>query len=193
MRDFTALLERKLVPDPDHGIYARPKLPATKVGKALMRHKDIANPKEVLMVIEYGNLLSGGSHVLTGTTLYYPDGKFFLEDLRSTHPNNDRVECQVNVQGAAKNVILKTEDLLAARALSNVLDAVVYADKADDLAANVEATDYAQLGYGVKEIDWLQLRDEVLKTVDLLHERFQQGKLSLNEYELKKMELLDRL
>jgi hypothetical protein len=39
----------------------------------------------------------------------------------------------------------------------------------------------------------LLLRDEVMRTIDMLHERFQDGKLSLIQYEEKKTELLARL
>ena len=42
-------------------------------------------------------------------------------------------------------------------------------------------------------MDWLLLRDEVMRTIDQLYERFQDGKLSLLEYENKKEQLLARL
>ena len=47
--------------------------------------------------------------------------------------------------------------------------------------------------YTTAEIDWLKLRDEVMRTIDFLYQRYNDGKLNMLEFESKKEELLGRL
>ncbi|MCS7085291.1 MAG: hypothetical protein RMM53_05855, partial [Bacteroidia bacterium] len=55
----------------------------------------------------------------------------------------------------------------------------------------IETRDYSSFSADARV--WLELRDEILKTIDRLHEAFNAGKISLLEYEDKKAELLRRL
>ena len=48
-------------------------------------------------------------------------------------------------------------------------------------------------GYSNTELDWLNLRDEIMRTFDMLYDRYNDGKLTLLEYENKKEQLLSRL
>jgi hypothetical protein len=190
MQDFTDIIKRKFPTDRSKGFYVRPhQMPATKVGKLLMKHTDIARPDEVIALHEYGGFFGGGMLAFTGTHCYYPEGKFPLEDLRSAHQRDSGIEVQVNQGGQMTQHLLKADDSQAAKLLVNVLDGIIYQPKADDLLAEERSYE----GLNKAEIDWLKLRDEIMRTIDQLHQRFQDGKLSLDEYENKKTDLLDRL
>jgi len=191
-QDFTDTLTRKWPHDPDKGFYAQPNLPAVRAGKAMMKYTGIASAGDIVGLHEYGGLFGGGTLAATGTHLYHPDGKLAWEDLQRATHERDKVQLSVNQTGKPATLTLKTDSLNAARLLVNALDAVIYAPKADDLLEEERQYDHlADLSQA--EIDWLKLRDEIMRTIDQLHQRFQDGKLSLLEYDEKKQELLSRL
>jgi hypothetical protein len=190
MKDFSQVLQPRFPNDGALKLYAAPHIPAAKLGSAMSKYHAIAVPKDVIGVVEYGSLFSGGLHAFTGKMCYHPGGKFALEDMRSVSSHQDRVEVTLNQGGLTSTVFLKVENPNAARLLVNALDAVVFAPKTEDI---VPERDYAAEGFSPEAINWLELRDEVMKTVDMLYQRFQDGKISLTEWETKRFELLERL
>jgi hypothetical protein len=187
--NFSEIITRKFPHDPDKGFYAQPNLPAVKTGKALMKYTRIATANEVLGLHEYGGLFGGGTIVLTATHCHHPDGSFALEDLHSAHADAGKIRLAINQAGAPVEEIVKTDGPQAAKLLVGVFDAIIYAPKADDLLEEERSFE----GLNRAEIDWVKLRDEVMRTIDMLHQRFQDGKISLTEYEEKKDDLLIRL
>jgi gamma-glutamyltranspeptidase len=76
-----------------------------------------------------------------------------------------------------------------AKTLQRILESIsAYDPKAEAMVAK---TKYE--GYSNTELDWLNLRDEIMRTIDMLYARYNDGKLSMIEYEDKKAELLSRL
>ena len=96
---------------------------------------------------------------------------------------------------------MTVKHLLSAADLSREQATAILAKMLDDLAywdpekekAEAVAPEQAYAQFEGSALDWLLLRDEVMRTIDMLHERFQDGKLSLLQYEEKKTELLARL
>lgn len=77
---------------------------------------------------------------------------------------------------------------LSAELMEKVFEMIIHAPKDDLLNAR-----YLRAGLNPASIQWLELRDEVLRTIDLLYEKYQEGKLSLIEYETLKEDLLRHL
>lgn len=193
VQNLVDVILRKFPNDPLLGLYAKPNIPPGKLGSALSAYTRL-NPNDVIALHTYGNVFSGGSIAFTATEMHHPKGFVKYEDLRGATPNGKEIHIHVNQGGMTNSYILKTENERAAALLQNVLDAIITQPKADDLAAEAEALrDYEAEGFQHTEISWLKLRDEVMRTIDLLHERFQDGKLSLTEYENKRADLLARL
>lgn len=190
MKDFTDILQRKFPTDGSKGFYVKPKMSATKLGKALMNYTQISSPADVVAFHEYGNFFSGGTIVFTGTKCFFSDGSFPLEDLRATRVREKFVDVEVNQGGKTSTMTLKTDGEQEAKLLSNVLDAIIYAPKAEDLLE--EERNYEE-EFDETEVNWLKLRDEVMRTIDMLHQRFQDGKITLVEFENTKTDLLSRL
>jgi hypothetical protein len=189
MQAFQDIIQRKFPTDQSKGFYVKPHIPATKAGRLLMKHTDIAKPDELIALHEYGGFLGGGTLAFTATHCYSPQGKFPLEDIKSAHHQDSNITVQVNQGGQIATYRLKADNSEAAKWLVNVLDGIIYQPKADDLLEEERSFE----GLNQAEIDWIKLRDEIMRTIDQLHQRFQDGKLSLDEYENKKTDLLDRL
>ncbi|MFW5658977.1 MAG: hypothetical protein ACOCZ8_03235 [Bacteroidota bacterium] len=189
MKDFSDILTEGFPTAPKHGLYGGKDIPGSKQGRALSAYKDIPTPSAILGVCDYGNMLRGGVHAFTGTMAYTTEGEFPLEELRSVTSSERIVQLTVNAAGQSRVLQIKTESPEAAEMLTRALDRIVYAPKAADLLE--EAQDYSD--FDPEQIKWLELRDEIMKTIDQLHERFQLGKISLTEYENKKTDLLARL
>jgi hypothetical protein len=190
MRDYSETLLRKFPTDASKGFFVKPNIPSGKLGKALSAFMRL-NPSDVLAVHEYGNMFSGGVIAFSATQLHHSKGFIPLEDLQGAHARQEFVDVTVNQGGGSSTVAIKTDGPEAARLLVNVLDGIIFQPKADEIVEQVR--DYAAEGFDPQQVNWLQLRDEILKTIDLLHQRFQDGKISLMEFEDKKMELLGRL
>lgn len=189
MKDYSDLISRRFPKDDTLEFYAKPSLPAGKVGKALSAYTRI-QPNQVLALHIYGNMFSGGVICFTATHCYHPKGSFALEDLNASELKEDQVLVSVNQGGSSTGGLLKAENEQAARLLHGFLQDIIFEPKGDQILEEVKA-DYSK--YSPEAVNWLELRDEVMRTIDLLYQRFNDGKLSLLEYESKKADLLGRL
>ena len=190
-RSFTELIQRLFTTDERLGLYARPNIPSGKLGRALNDHTAVS-PADVLACHVFGGgaFSAGGSIVLTATTCHYGKASFLLEDLHGATAEEKEILVDANRAGAATRHTLRCGSEEAARALARALDTLAHPPAAPG-AGLAEKPDYS--AFSKTSLDWLELRDEVLRTIDLLHNRFQDGKLSLLEYEEKKADLLSRL
>ncbi|MDX2062562.1 MAG: hypothetical protein SFY70_05840 [Bacteroidia bacterium] len=185
---FTEVIKRNFPSDERLGFYVQPNIPSGITGRVLNTYTRINIP-DVVAVHAYGTMLDKDYIVLTDTQLHHEKGSVNLEDLKGATARDRYVDVDVNTSGNTHRLSLKTKDADAAKVLARTLDTLSFQPKADDLMP--EKADYSQ--YSASSLSWLELRDEVMRTIDLLHERFQNGKLSLLEYEEKKADLLSRL
>lgn len=187
---YAALLKEKFPHDEANGLFKAPQLPAVKLGKVLIKETRISSPNDVLGLHIWSGFMSGGYLILTKNRCYYEDGEFALEDVKSAEAREDKLFVITNLQGQLVPNDLDVKNEAVAKALARILSAVARLDPAADAA--LENT-YDPEVYSSAEIDWLKLRDEVMKTIDFLYERYNDGKLNMLEYESKKSELLGRL
>jgi hypothetical protein len=188
MKNYSDTIQRKFPDDSRLGFYKKPNIPASKLGKVLGQFKNL-NIAEIMAFHQYGGLFSSGNVAFTPTMCHYDKGSFYLEDVKSAQVREHWVDVAVNQGGAFVTHNLRTDSAEAAALLERFLDSLGNAPKADDLVQKI--ADYS--GYSKEAINWLELRDEVIRTIDLLAQRFQDGKLSILEFEEKKAELLARL
>lgn len=188
---YREFIKRKFPHNESMGMYVAPRLPATKLGRILMKETRVKQPGDVAAMHLDSGLFGSTYIILTDDKIFWPDGSLDLANIRDARADGKRIEISVSSLGSAAVTKIKAGSDEAASALAKVLDDVAYFDpnKADELDST--AKDYSE--FEGQAIDWLLLRDEVMRTIDMLHERFQDGKLSLIEYEEKKMQLLDRL
>lgn len=185
---YADLLKRKFPQDEKNGFYKVPQLPATRLGKVLLKFTQIASPADVVAMHYYAGTFSSGVALFTSDKCFYDEGAFLLEDIREVQHKGSKLVVFVNQQTQFIPHKLSAKNDQAAETLKRILDALVYYDPQAEARESYEGQ-----GYNQAEIDWLKLRDEVLRTVDLLYERYNDGKLSILEYEEKKQALLDRL
>jgi hypothetical protein len=186
MKDLADVILRTFPNDERMGFFVKPNLPSTKLGKVLNAYTRL-QPGDILAFHLTGGLLSTDSVALTATAVHYDKGFFTYEDLKGANAQGKNVVVQVNQNASLVNHTLKADTAEAATILARVLDTLAGQEKAPDL----EPASY--VGFSKEAVQWLEIRDEVMRTIDLLHERFQSGKLSLLEYEEKKTDLLSRL
>lgn len=184
--DYSELIQRRFPHLPAEGFYVRPQLPATQLGRVLAGNTRISSPADVVAFYRYSSTFSSGSIVLTGSDCYFEGGSFRLIDLRGAKADGKQVIVHLAGPGQHK---LRCGSESEARRLASVLEALAYAPKAENLLASVDA--YA--GFSPEAVQWLELRDEVLRTVERLNELFQDGKISLLEFEETRGRLLSRL
>lgn len=187
---YADLLKRKFPQDEKNGLYRVPQLPGSRLGRILQKFTQIASPSDVVAMHHYAGAFSSGVILFTSDKCYYDEGSFLLEDIREVQLKGSKLVVFVNQQTQFVPHKLSAKNDQVADILKRILDALAYHDPKAE--AMVQAT-YEGKGYNAAEIDWLKLRDEVLRTVDLLYERYNDGKLSILEYEEKKAELMDRL
>ena len=186
---YRKFLQEKFPAEEKSHLYKFPALPAVKLGKLLMKETRISQPGDVVAVHFYSSMFSSGYAIFTDSEFFYPDGSFLLEDVKSAQIDEKKVLVHVNHLGSLTTHTFKVGTEEAAHAFHKILNAVArYDPKA---VAEEEAPDYSK--FEGQAIDWLLLRDEIMKTIDMLAEKFSDGKLSLLEYESKKLELLNRL
>lgn len=185
---YRKFLQEKFPAEEKSNLYKFPALPAVKLGKLLMKETRISQPGDVMAVHFFSSMFSSGYAIFTGSEFFYPDGSFLLEDIKSAQEDGNKVLVHVNHLGSLTTHTFKVGNDEAAHAFRKVLNGVARFDPA---LALEEGPDYS--AFEGKAIDWLLLRDEVIKTIDLLAEKFSDGKLSLLEYESKKTDLLNRL
>jgi hypothetical protein len=188
---YREFIQRKLSPNENLGIYVSPNLPGGKLGRILNVETSV-KPSEVVAFYIDSGLFSTVYFIITATRCFFGGGSVNLENLRGAKADGKRIELMTAAGAGASTQSVKLGDEQAAALLAKVLDDLAYWDpeKEKATAAASEET-YAQ--FEGTALDWLKLRDEVMRTIDMLHERFQDGKLSLIQYEEKKTELLARL
>lgn len=189
--DFRDLIQRRFPQNDQRGFYRLPDIPNGAMSRALNDFTRLSQ-RDVVAIYRYGSLMGGsGSVVLTATHLHHPKGSFALADLKGAFQQGKDVQFQLNTGGGSIGTVnFKCATEEDAQALQRFLDDVATAPRADDIAPTPQA-DYS--AYSPEAVNWLELRDEVMRTIDQLHERFQDGRLSLMEYEDKKADLLSRL
>ncbi|MFK7920632.1 MAG: hypothetical protein AB8H47_01685 [Bacteroidia bacterium] len=190
MRTYRELIKEKFPQDEKNGLYVSPKLPAVKLGKILLGEKRIASPTDVIALHTFSSFLSGGQVVLTQERCFFADGVFNLEDIKEVQVKGSAVMVLVNQQTQLVPHEMKVKNEQVAKTISRVLEAIARFDPKSE-AAIKKTENYAE--YSNTELDWLNLRDEIMRTIDMLYDRYNDGKLSMLEYESKKDDLLNRL
>lgn len=189
---YSVLLKDKFPEDARKGLYKSPALPAQKLGKILASETRISSPNDVIAMHLNEGFFSTTYVIFTKTHCYYPGGAFLLEDFREFQYKNGDCTLMTNQKGnytAHKFTVANAE---VAEILRKVFQNIQSYDPNALQDTNAKSViDYSK--YEGQALDWLLLRDEVMRTIDLLYDKFNEGKLSLLEYEDKKQQLLDRL
>lgn len=191
MHMYADYLKTKFPQDDKNGLYVVPNLPAVRLGKLLIKDQRISSPNDVLALHYYSSTFSSGSVMFTKDTCLYEGGSFLLEDIKEIQLDGRKMMVFVNQQAqfVTHNFSVKNDQV--AQTLKRILEgAGRYDPKAKKALEDIA---YQEQGFNAAEVTWLNLRDEVLRTIDLLYERYNDGKLSILEYEEKKEELLNRL
>ncbi len=189
MRSYRALLLRKFPENPVLGFYRYPKLPSSLVGRLLGRYPHITSPAEVVAFYHHERLFGGHEVLFTDTHFYDATAYFPLEDVRGTVIQGSRLVIELSQLGRMIQHRMELGQPVATEIMQKVFELIIQAPK-DDLLEGVRQL-YA--GLDRTSIQWLALRDEVMRTIDLLYERYQEGKLSLVEYETLREDLLRHL
>lgn len=187
---YREYIQRKLSPNEGLGIYVAPNLPGSKLGRILNKETQV-KPSEVVAFYYDSGMFSSSYLIITHTRCFFEGGSAHLENLRGAKADGKRIELTLTAGAGASTQTVKLSDEEAAKTLAALLDDLAYYDPEKEKAEAPAADKYAQ--FEGQAIDWLLLRDEVMRTIDMLHERFQDGKLSLIQFEEKKLELLARL
>ncbi|GAB4424871.1 MAG: hypothetical protein OHK0039_42300 [Bacteroidia bacterium] len=185
---YASLLKEKFPQDEANGLFRVPNLPATRLGKLLLKFTRISSPSDVVAMHQYSGTFSSGVLLFTKDRCYYDGGAFALEDVRETQVKGSKLTIFVNQQNqfVPHQVSVKNEQV--AQTLKRILDSIANHDPQAEALVN-----RTYEGFSGGELDWLKLRDEVMRTIDMLYERYNDGKLSILDYEEKKEELLGRL
>lgn len=188
---YREFIQRKLSPNENLGIYVSPNLPGGKLGRILNVETSV-KPSEVVAFYIDSGLFSTVYFIITATRCFFSGGSVNLENLRGAKADGKRIELMTAAGAGATTQTVKLGDEQAAALLAKALDDLAYWDPEKE-KATAAASEEAYAQFEGTALDWLKLRDEVMRTIDMLHERFQDGKLSLLQYEEKKTELLARL
>lgn len=188
MRNYYELLKRKFPQNPKLGFYVHPQLPATLLGRVMVRYTHISSPGQVVALYHRDRFLSSIEIVFTGTHVYDTKSYFPLENLRGVENKGKDLVLGFVQGGVATPHMLRVGNETAAKILQKIFEEIIYYVPPQELSILEKYQDL-----DVQSVQWLALRDEVLKTIDRLYEMYQEGKLSLIEYEEKKAELLRRL
>ncbi|MEM7035793.1 MAG: hypothetical protein AAF570_02365 [Bacteroidota bacterium] len=187
---YREFIQRKFPGNEKLGLYVSPNLPGSKLGKILMKETRVQPSAVVAMYLERG-FFSNDYFFFTDTHCHWPGGQMDLQTLRAAKADGKRIELMVSGIGTTNSTRVNVGNAEIAKILAKVLDDLAYHDPDKEKDSAPDPKKYA--AYEGQAIDWLLLRDEVMRTIDMLHERFQDGKLSLMEYENKKTDLLSRL
>lgn len=188
---YANLLKDKFPADERLGFYKFPKLPAKKLGKILASETRISSPNDVIGLYLYEGFFSTDYVIFTSTHCFYIGGNFLLEDYRDLQIAGNKCTAVVNQKGSFTQHSFSVGSEEAANLLRKVFQNIQSYDPKAATETPASQLDYRK--FEGKALDWLLLRDEVMRTIDLLYDKFNEGKLSLLEYEEKKQELLDRL
>ncbi len=186
--DYTSLIRDKFPQDEKNGLYKVPNLPAVALGKLLLKEKRITSPADVIAMHSWSSVFNSGYLLLTREGCYYPDGSFLLEDVKEYQYEGKDITLFVNqnAQFVPHHFSVKNEQV--AKTLKRLFDSI----KSFDPTSEAQVQKIYE-GYSDTELDWLNLRDEIMRTIDMLYDRYNDGKLTILEYEQKKEELLGRL
>jgi hypothetical protein len=185
---YADFLKEKFPQDDKNGLYRKPNLPAVKLGKLLIKDRRISSPNDVVAMHYYSGFLGDGMLLFTSSKAYYEGGSFLLEDIKEVQVNGSKMTVFANQQGQFVPHQLSVKNEQVANTLQRLLERMA---SKDPVAQQLVAQTYE--GHADAEINWLNLRDDIMRTIDMLYERYNDGKLSLLEYEAKKDELLGRL
>jgi len=186
---YADIIKEKFPQDEKNGLYKFPKLPAVKLGRILAKDTRIPSPNDVVALHLYSGTFTGSSTIIfTSDKCYYPDGAFALEDIQKVDQDKSKLTVITNQQNQFVPHPLDTKNEQVAKTLQRILQSL---KRKDPLAEKMVKKAYE--GYSHTELDWLNLRDEIMATIDMLYERYNDGKLTLLEYESKKDELMSRL
>lgn len=186
---YADLIKEKFPQDEKNGLYRTPQLPAVRLGKILIKDTRIASPNDVLAMHYYSGTFSKSVVLFSADTCYYDDGSFLLEDVKEVQVKGSKMTVFANQQAQLIPHELSVKNEQVAKVLQRILESTSrYDPKAEKM---MEKSSYE--GFSTTELDWLNLRDEIMRTIDMLYERYNDGKLSILEYEEKKEELLGRL
>ena len=188
--DYTQLIKDKFPEDSRNDLYKAPNLPAVKLGKLLLKERRVNSPADVLAMHEFGGLFSSGYVLLTREACFYPEGSFLLEDVKEYQFDGSKITVFVNqnAQFIPHKFSVKNEQV--AKTLKRLFESIRHFDPTAT-ARMEKVRQYEE--YSNTELNWLNLRDEIMRTIDMLYDRYNDGKLTLIEYEDKKDELLNRL
>ncbi|MEO0897993.1 MAG: hypothetical protein AAFY71_16410 [Bacteroidota bacterium] len=186
---YAEYFKEKFPQDEKNGLYKFPQLPAVRLGRILIKDSRIASPNDVIALHLFSGTFSSSTIIFTTDKCFYPDGSFPLEDVQEVQQSGSKLTVFSNQQNQFIPHKLSTKNEQVAKTLKRILEGIKRKDpKAQKM---VEKVIYENVSN--TELDWLNLRDEVMRTIDMLYERYNDGKLTLLEYESKKEELLSRL
>jgi hypothetical protein len=188
---YREFIKRKFPHNESLGLYVAPQLPGSKLGRILMKETRVKQPGDVVAMYLDSGLFSSSHLLLTDTKCFFEGGSFDLETLRSAKAEGKRIEFLISTPGSTQAVWFKSGSEEAATIIARLMDDLAYWDKESETETESSPGKYA--AFEGSAVDWLLLRDEVMRSIDMLYERFQDGKLSLLEYEEKKTDLLGRL
>ncbi|MEM6630562.1 MAG: hypothetical protein AAF694_12865 [Bacteroidota bacterium] len=188
--NYTDLIKDKFPTDDRNNMFKAPNLPAVRLGKLLLKDRRINSPSDVLAMHEYGGLFSSGYVLITRESCYYPEGSFLLEDVKEFQNDGSRITIFVNQNAQLVPHKFSVKNEQVAKSLKRLFESVRTFDPKSDIQMK-KVRDYS--GYSTTELDWLNMRDEIMRTIDMLYDRYNDGKLTFIEYENKKEELLARL
>ncbi|MBX3102116.1 MAG: hypothetical protein KF690_06390 [Bacteroidetes bacterium] len=188
---FEDIILRRFPHNEAKGFFRKPDIPNGPKARVLNDYTRV-NPNDVLAFYRYGSLLGSSSSLLfTPTHLWHPKGSIALADLKGASVQEKTLAIAFNAGGAMGAQPFKCDTAEDAAQLAGFLENLAMAPKAEDLVQQAAPKSYE--GYSPEAVQWLEIRDEVMRTIDLLSERFQDGRLNLLEYEEKKADLLSRL
>ena len=189
MRSYRVLLLRKFPENPTLGFYRHPKLPSSLLGRTLVRFLHVTSPADVVAFYYHERLFSSYEVLFTDTHVYDKVAYYPLEDIRGVHRHEKVLRLEISQVGRIVTHEMKLGSPLAAELMERVFELIIRAPKEDAIEKVIQM----RAGLNLASVQWLELRDEVLRTIDLLHEKYQEGKLSLLEYETLREDLLRRL
>ncbi|MCX7606576.1 MAG: hypothetical protein N2170_04835 [Bacteroidia bacterium] len=189
MRSYRILLLRKFPENPTLGFYRHPKLPSSLLGRTLVRFLHVTSPADVVAFYYHERLLRSYEILFTDTHVYDKVAYYPLEDIRGVRRNGRQLVLEISQVGRVVTHLMEVGTPLAAELMERVFELIVRAPKEDAIEKVIQM----RAGLNTASIQWLELRDEILRTIDLLHDKYQEGKLSLLEYEMLREDLLRRL
>ncbi|MEN2992388.1 MAG: hypothetical protein ABDH91_02410 [Bacteroidia bacterium] len=189
MRSYRVLLLRKFPENPTLGFYRHPKLPSSLVGRTLVRFLHVTSPADVVAFYYREGFFRDYEVLFTDTHIYDKKAYYPLEDIRDVKVDHKDVLLEINQLGHTLVHRLRLGSPVAADLMARVLTLITRAPKEEALERVIQK----RAGLNLASVQWLELRDEVLRTIDLLYEKYQEGKLGLLEYEMLREDLLRRL